>query len=76
MDIRLAAAPDMMKRRRALAEHPFGHIKCWVMGNGRLLLRGLKGARAEMALAILVRNLQRAMNILGNQALIKRMARA
>jgi transposase len=71
---RLAAAPDMMRRRRSLAEHPFGQIKCWVMGDGRLLLRGLQGARTEIALAVLARNLRRVMNIVGNKALISRMA--
>lgn len=72
---RLKAAPDIMKRRKAIAEHPFAQIKCWVMGDGRLLLRGLQGARTEMALAVLARNLRRAMNILGSQQLIERMAR-
>jgi transposase len=72
---RLARAPDMMKRRRALAEHPFGHIKCWVMGDGRLLLRGLSGARTEMALAVLAANLKRVVNILGTRAFLERLAR-
>ena len=66
----------MMKRRKAVAEHPFAQIKCWVMGDGRLLLRGLHGARTEMALAVLARNLRRAMNIVGSRGLIQRMARA
>lgn len=73
---RLVQAPDMMKWRRCLAEHPFGQIKCWVMGNGRLLLRGLAGARTEMALAVLARNLRRVTTILGNRPLMQRMARA
>jgi transposase len=66
---RLAKSPDMMKRRRAIAEHPFGQIKCWVMADGRLLLRGLQGARAEMALAILARNFRRVITILGTKGL-------
>lgn len=74
MKKRLAQAPEMMARRRALAEHPFGQIKCWVMGDGRLLLRGMQGARTEMALAVLARNLKRVMNILGNKDLIERLA--
>jgi len=76
MNQRLADAPEMMQWRRCLAEHPFADLKCWVMGNGRFLLRGLGGARAEMALAVLVRNLKRVMNLLGNRALIARMAPA
>lgn len=74
MAARLAAAPGMMAKRRSIAEHPFGQIKRWVMGDGRLLLRGLQGARAEMALAVLARNLRRVMTIVGNEALIERMA--
>lgn len=76
MKQRQADATEMMKWRRCLAEHPFAQLKCWVMGNGRLLLRGLKGASTEMALAVLVRNLKRVMNILGNRALVERMAPA
>lgn len=71
---RLANAPDMMIKRRSLAEHPFGQIKCWVMGDARLLLRGLQGARTEMALAVLARNLGRVVNILGTRNLIARLA--
>jgi transposase len=76
MNRRLASAPDIMKQRRCLAEHPFAQIKCGVMANGRFLLRGLSGARTEMALAVLVRNLRRVMTILGNRALIRRLALA
>lgn len=76
MQKRLRDAPDTMRQRRCLAEHPFAQIKCWVMGNGRFLLRGFAGARAEMALAVLARNLRRAVNIVGTQALIGRMAHA
>ena len=72
----LASAPEIMNQRRCLAEHPFAQIKCGVMTNGRFLLRGLAGARAEMALAVLVRNLRRVMTILGNRALIGRLTPA
>lgn len=75
MQKRLEEQPHMLARRRSLAEHPFGQIKCWVMGDGRLLLRGLRGARTEIALAVLARNLRRVINILGTQALIARLAR-
>ena len=71
---RLADAPDMMAKRRCLAEHPFGQIKCWVMGDARLLLRGLHGARTEMALAVLARNLKRVGNILGTRNFIATLA--
>lgn len=73
---RLAKNPEIMKRRKAIAEHPFAQIKCWVMGDGRLLLKGLQGAKSEMALAVLARNLRRAINILGSRRLIARLAQA
>ena len=75
MQKRLAQAPEMMRLRRSLAEHPFAQLKYGVMGDrGRLLLRGLGGARAELALAVLARNLTRVMSIVGRQNLIHRLA--
>jgi transposase len=62
---RVAADPHMLRRRRAIAEHPFGTLKERILGNGRLLLRGLRGARTEMALAVLAYNFKRVANILG-----------
>lgn len=71
---RLAAAPEMMSYRRSLAEHPFADLKYWVFGEPRFLLKGLHGAKAEMALAVLARNLKRVANILGNRTLAQRLA--
>ncbi len=65
MTTRLQARPDMMRWRRQTVEHPFGNIKQWIMGNGRFLLWGLRGASTEMALAITAYNLKRTINILG-----------
>ena len=59
----------MLRRRRAIAEHPFGTLKERILGNGRLLLRGLRGARTEMALAVLAYNFKRVANILGPAAM-------
>ncbi|NJD89752.1 MAG: IS1182 family transposase [Betaproteobacteria bacterium] len=73
---RLAATPGMMVQRRSLAEHPFGQIKCWIMGDARLLLKGMHGARTEMALAVLARNLRRVLSILGTRRLIETLAAA
>src|SRR4029078_6209304 len=73
---RLAAAPRVMAQRRSLAEHPFAQLKCWVMGDGRFLLRGLQGSKAEMALPVLARNLRRVISILGTKATIARLAQA
>jgi hypothetical protein len=58
-----------MKQRRSIVEHPFGTIK-WMMGNPRFLLRGLKKAKAELALSVLGYNLKRVINIQGVQMLL------
>jgi transposase/plasmid stabilization system protein ParE len=63
--IRLAAKPQMMRLRRSTVEHPFGTIKTQILGNARLLMRGLEGARAELSLAVLAYNLKRVFNMKG-----------
>jgi transposase len=62
---RCDAAPEMMSKRRSIVEHPFGIVKQRVFGDGRLLLRGLPGARTEMAMAVLAFNFKRVFNMLG-----------
>jgi transposase len=59
---RAAARPDVMRRRREMAEHPFGSIKRWVNG-GYFLLKGLDGVRAEFSLAALAYNIRRVWNL-------------
>lgn len=61
----LARHPEMMALRRQTVEHPFGTIKERILGNARLLLRGLGGASAELHLAVLAYNFRRVMNLLG-----------
>jgi len=61
--------PGLMKRRRELVEHPFGIMK-WMLGSPRFLVRGIRKARAELALAVLAFNLKRAITILGVPALL------
>lgn len=61
--------PSLMKRRRELVEHPFGTMK-WMLGSPRFLVRGIRKARAELALVVLGFNLKRAISILGVPALI------
>jgi hypothetical protein len=46
------------------------------MGDGRLLLKGLQGARTEMALAVMARNLRRVMTVLGTRQMMQRIAKA
>lgn len=70
MHQRARQEPRFMKRRRELAEHPFGTIK-WMLGDPRFLLRGLTKAKAELALAVLGFNLKRCIAILGVPALLR-----
>jgi hypothetical protein len=69
MHQRAMADPVWMKRRGALAEHPFGTMK-WAMGCPRFLVRGLSKAKSELALTVLGFNLKRVLNILGAPALL------
>lgn len=70
------ATPEAMRRRRCTVEHPFAGLKYRIFGHPRFLMRGLAGARAEMAIATLVWNLKRAMNVLGEAELRRRLAAA
>ncbi|HEL4110758.1 TPA: transposase [Stenotrophomonas maltophilia] len=63
------ATPEAMRRDRCTVEHPFAGLKYRIFGHPRLLMRGLAGATAEMAIAIIVWNLKRAMAMLGAQAM-------
>lgn len=67
--VRVAAAPHMMALQRQTVEHPFGTIKQQTLRNARLLLRGLKGARAELSLAVMAYNLKRVVHMIGSQTL-------
>src|SRR5216683_4153938 len=69
MHRRAMADPVWMKHRRQMAEHPFGTMK-WLMAHPRFLLRGLRKAKAELALGVLSYNLKRVVNILGVRALL------
>ena len=54
-----------MRLRRSTAEHPFATLKYQIFGHPRFLLRGRRGAQAEMSLAVIAYNLKRMMNVLG-----------
>ena len=54
----------MMRRRAALAEHPFGTLKCRA-GYRHFLLRGLHKVRGEWSLMALCYNFGRVLSILG-----------
>lgn len=68
MERRIAADPDLMRRRRCTAEHPFGTFKAG--GAGRFLTRGLDSVRTEFSLSILAYNFRRAMALLGPAAFL------
>ncbi len=70
MEKRLNEHPEMMVKRRCLAEHPFGSLKRW-MDDGYFLLCGLKKVRTEFSLMTFGYNLRRAINIVGVEKLIE-----
>jgi transposase len=61
MSARVKEDPNLMRKRKCSAEHPFGTIKR--MMSGRFLTRGIKGTSTEMALSVLAFNLIRSVNI-------------
>ena len=68
--MRQRATPAMMRLRRSTAEHPFASLKYHIFGDGRFLLRGLKGAQTEISLATMAYNLKRMMKVLGGSPLL------
>ncbi len=60
------AGEDMMRRRKALAEHPFGTLKCRA-GYRHFLVRGFAKVRGEWSLMALCYNFSRVLRILGLQ---------
>jgi hypothetical protein len=61
---RMTEADTLMRRRGALAEHPFGTLKCRA-GYRHFLLRGFEKVRGEWGLMALCYNFTRVLNILG-----------
>ena len=59
-----AAGEDMMRRRKALAEHPFGTLKCRA-GYRHFLVRGFDKVRGEWSLMALCYNFSRVLRIIG-----------
>lgn len=70
---RVAANPQIVRRRGALVEHPFGSMMFW--SNQRsLLTRGLEKVRAEFRLSALAYNLKRVVNIVGVRDLLAKVS--
>lgn len=61
--------PDIISRRKELAEHPFGTIKRG-MDAGYLLTKGLEKVTSEFSLVFLTYNLKRVINIMGVKNLL------
>jgi transposase len=61
---RMQHAGTLTRRRAALAEHPFGTLKCRA-GYRHFLLRGFEKVRGEWSLMTLCYNFTRVLNILG-----------
>ena len=57
-------ASELMRRRSAIVEHPFGTLKCRA-GYQHFLVRGFDKVRGEWSLMALCYNFTRALNILG-----------
>ena len=73
MPQRLANHPEMMRKRKAMVEHPFGTIKRW-MDQGSFLMRGQKNVSTAMSLSLLAYNIKRVLNILGVKTMIEALA--
>ena len=67
MNARVVADPNLMRRRRCAAEHPFGTIKRMTAG-GRFLTRGLAKVKTEAALSVLAYNIRRTISLIGAPA--------
>jgi transposase len=59
-----AQAQELMRRRKALVEHPFGTLKCRA-GYRHFLVRGFDKVRGEWSLMALCYNLSRVLSIVG-----------
>jgi transposase len=70
MQRRIEDNPDLLTRRKAIVEHPFGTIK-WSMGHGYFLMKGIPKTSAEMSLSFLAYNIKRVINILGVPKMIE-----
>lgn len=66
---RVRAAPEKLRQRKSIVEHPFGTIKR-SMDQGYFLMRGLPAVRTEASLTMLAYNLKRVVRLKGVQELI------
>jgi len=71
---RMESAGDLMRRRSAIVEHPFGTLKCRA-GYRHFLVRGFDKVRGEWSLMALCYNFTRVLNILGFEGFSAAIAR-
>ena len=71
--IEVGRSIGVARRRREVAEHPFGSIKQW-MNQGAFLMRGLENVRGEFSLTALAYNLRRVLNLVGFKDLLAAVA--
>jgi transposase len=72
---RMQGAGELMRRRSAIVEHPFGTLKCRA-GYRHFLVRGLDKVRGEWSLMALCYNFTRVLNILGFERFVAEVAKA
>jgi len=73
--VRMQGADELMRRRSAIVEHPFGTLKCRA-GYRHFLVRGFNKVRGEWSLMALCYNFTRVLNILGLERFVARIAKA
>jgi transposase len=71
---RMQDASELMRRRSAIVEHPFGTLKCRA-GYRHFLVRGFDKVRGEWSLMALCYNFTRVLNILGFEGFAACMAK-
>jgi transposase len=72
--VRMAQSKELMRRRGAIVEHPFGTLKCRA-GYRHFLLRGFSKVRGEWSLMALCYNFGRVLRILGVDRFIAYLAK-
>jgi transposase len=72
---RMQGSGELMRRRSAIVEHPFGTLKCRA-GYRHFLVRGLDKVRGEWSLMALCYNFTRVLNILGFEGFVAAVAKA
>ena len=73
MQRRVEARPDILRKRKAIVEHPFGTMKRPMMQD-HFLMKGLKKVRCEFSLSALAYNFKRVIAIVGTADLLRALA--